>query len=95
MIVHVTQDDIDRARKILRGKKISVDCILRSCVCPVALALHRSGLPEAQVSDVYVAAALGSEEVVFLPAEAVAWIQRFDRGEDVQPFSFQLEIKSS
>ena len=62
----------------------------RICIkCPIALAMRRAGARSAWVgADVAVTdfAPLS----VPLPEEAVEFIRRYDAGEPVQPFSFEL-----
>jgi len=61
-----------------------------SCDCAVALALRRVTEP-VKVGPCWVELN-GSDALVPLPAEAVAFIRRFDRGEPVEPFAFDLEL---
>jgi hypothetical protein len=78
MLIQVTQEDID----------LGVKC---SCSkCPVARAIHRE-------TSEFVAAGLtvviiGKSRPVQLPDEVEEFIQAFDEGQLVTPFSFELNV---
>ena len=62
--------------------------------CPIALAAARK-FPDRRVR-VYplsiVLAAIGTYSRYMLPAEAIRFVDDFDNGHSVQPFTFQLEV---
>ena len=78
-LVCVTAEDIAQGkRKHLRQ-------------CPVALALARTFRTEAvRVYEEYYS--LNGDPARNWPASVTAWIERFDRGEPVAPFAFDLEV---
>ncbi len=82
MRINVTAEDIANGA---RG-----DCY----ACPIALAARRAGLEDPDVQDflMYVSNDLGDVESTDLPAEAGVFMDRFDDGLPVQPFSFEVEI---
>ena len=61
--------------------------------CPVALAMRRTfpkadpwvGIVDAELHESY--------PDISLPDEAIAFIERFDRNDDVKPFSFEIEVR--
>lgn len=64
--------------------------------CAVERAVRRAGFPAAAVAS-RGAWLAGEDAVPFgtltpLPAEAVAWIERFDGGHPVEPVTFQLPV---
>ena len=67
------------------------------CRCPIALATRRVN-PSLQVvvstKDVSLMSSFAdlSYKCYDLPAEAKEFVRKFDVGDDVQPFSFELEI---
>lgn len=78
MLIEVTEDDIKRGNQY-------------SCyTCPIALAVCRL-FPDAnvQVSSYRITVETGDGfEYFYLPREAKNFIQNFDGGRSVQPFSF-------
>lgn len=76
MIIEVTQEDI--AKGISRS----------TCACPVALAVSRH-LGLNWVSFETVTTLNGTK--YRLPSKAIEFVQFFDVGREVKPFSFQLE----
>jgi hypothetical protein len=87
MKIHVTEEDISE------GVKQS------SRSCPIARAICRVYSEESRrnrrfsVADIYVL--VNNTSKVFLPATAITFIARFDRGMDVQPFDFELNYGTS
>lgn len=86
--IKVTQDHIDRGQ---RGN---------SCDCPIALALEGAQkdlssfghLTKASVGMSSVRLFFPQSTSDFLiPLEASRFVRRFDRGESVEPFEFELE----
>lgn len=78
MKIHVTREDIDLGE---RGSCLS---------CPIALAVKR----QADIASVRVEVAsirVGSAKAI-LPDEARRFVDHFDYGRDVHPFSFDLPI---
>src|SRR5256885_4584440 len=75
MIIEVTAEDI------ANGKKSSITD------CPVALALHRAGFPTATVGAWSM---MNGEGFDALPEGVSQFIARFDGGEPVEPFSFEV-----
>ena len=80
MIVTVTE------KHIKEGKPYD------KCECPVSLALKDLGYtPVVDVKAAYIKK--GEDEFVApLRAEARDFVARFDRGQEVFPFSFELEV---
>lgn len=85
MQIQVKQEHIDKG---VQGKCGS---------CPIALAINEN-LVDGVISNVrYSRVDLVKNEVylaeeLWLPPEASRFIRSFDNGEQVQPFSFELEI---
>ena len=78
MKIDVTQEDIDRGVK-------------GACTqCPVALALARA-FPDVYV-DVATTQLLVGDEFIRAPSVVSIFIEDFDDGEPVQPFSFDLDL---
>lgn len=77
MLIKVTAEDIKN------GKRALTDC------CPVALATSRL-LGKVRVTPRYLYA---TNVMVLLPLVAVNFIYKFDRGEPVRPFTFELETR--
>ena len=71
-------------RDIVKGKQWS------ACGCPVALALRRATGRKISVGPLELADE--DETHVDLPAEVVDFIRRFDRGEPVEPFRFEIDL---
>lgn len=78
-IVNVTQADIDAGKEL--------DCE----ACPIALAVSRATGRKMVVARGEVAQCGGSWEVK-LPRIAVNFVDRFDAGERVVPFSFVIDL---
>lgn len=81
-------------RKIL--VEVSVGDIVNGLVsdehyCPIALALRRQGV-EVSVGEDILFDRLGGAYERDLPDEAQEFIHRFDNGEPVYPFSFEIEV---
>jgi hypothetical protein len=82
MAIQVTQQDIDRGK---RGD---------DCWCPVALAINRwSGRNSSVDVDTVVIGidtADGKPDEFLTPPKIAEFIRRFDNGEPVEPFEFDL-----
>ena len=79
MKIKVTQDNIDA------GKRCT------SNFCPVALAFHDAGFPLAVVGPQDVCLDKGDTATLrLLPAEAQNFVGHFDRGDEVEPFEFEV-----
>jgi hypothetical protein len=78
MLINVTQDDIDKGEPC------------RAFCCPIALAIERQtkALPESVV--VYRQITIGSKFIMDSPPEVLNFIDKFDDGKNVEPFSFEL-----
>jgi hypothetical protein len=83
MIINVTQDHINQgSRKMAKA-------------CPVALALCQAGLENPVVGTTgatYEHPDDGSRVISDLPAWVGYRVRRFDEGEGMEPFSFELEV---
>lgn len=80
VVIHVTQDDITEA---IRGS---------CCHCPIARAVQRRFRASAIVFSMAFAITQPRKKVGIgcdIPREATDFIERFDRGESVSPFSFK------
>src|SRR5438270_5862557 len=75
MIIEVTAEDI------ANGKKSSISD------CPIALALHRAGFPNATVGAWSM---MNGEGFDAHPEGVSQFIARFDGGEPVEPFSVEI-----
>lgn len=79
--VKVTQEHI--------GAGVAESC--RSC--PVALALQDAGYPRAVVANfIFLDAHDPDSRLLRTPASVVRFVHRFDSGQTVEPFEFQLEV---
>lgn len=80
MTITVTQDDINTGRT-------------KNCGwCPVALAVRRLLVPGSSVSVSGTHVNISISKGLLLPIEAQKFIDRFDRGDPVVPFTFELHI---
>lgn len=82
--ITVTQADIDAAQK---------NCPLRTKFCPIARAVRRhKSWKRWRVSlrDIY-SLNIDTKDIP-LPKRAVTFIDRFDNGMSVKPFSFTIEV---
>lgn len=77
MKIHVTKEDIKNGERF--------DCHR----CPIALAATRAGLTDVDVDYLTISA---NQETHTLPDNAVCFIDRFDDGESVKPFTFILDV---
>lgn len=82
--VKVTQRDIELGRALC---KCDFD---HSDKCPIAVRLHAMKFKRWVVRETFVQDDEGY--ALPLPANARRFIGRFDRGKDVQPFTFTLKI---
>lgn len=84
MQINVTQEIIDKG-----GKGGKSNC----SSCPIALAIReQTEFKAAEVGhDIWLTSIL-SEKPRHLPSEATFFIERFDDGKPVQPFSFELDL---
>lgn len=81
MLIRVTKEHIRKGRKHICS------------ACPIALALKGSGFPNAFVGSGYWAVskkAAQNKEDSPLPTIAVNFIDKFDSGEEVKPFTFRI-----
>lgn len=76
--IEVTWNDI---RQGVRGK---------SCGCPIFIAIKRVRDDVAYVGTMH--AKFGVKCDAFLPVDAVCFIETFDNGFRVSPFTFELDI---
>lgn len=74
MRICVTKNDIDRARSGAR-------------CCPIACSLRRRGYPDVSVGPRMLFTA---GKFAVLPETAQAFVNAYDNGHDVKPFSFTL-----
>ncbi len=82
MILTVTQEHIDGGRSCCQPRAVS---------CPIAMAARDAGLWNVQVHPKYIFWEDEGELVsAKLPDCAIDFIQRFDSGEPVEPFSFEI-----
>lgn len=79
MVIEVTQDDIDKGVKN------------NACQCPVARAIAR-GTEEEWVVDSHSLVRMRDARVWHTPPAAYWFINRYDQGESVEPFTFELPI---
>lgn len=76
----VTQDHINNGRPA------------SPCDCPIALAMKENTGEKWEVCNVLMWKMVDTSENYRLPSEARDFIYLFDRGEEVKPFSFEVEI---
>lgn len=83
--IRVTQDHIDRGGGT------------QPCFhCPIALAARDAGFQDVAVHHRYIHyASKGGDKFVRLPDEAMFFIQHFDKGWPVQPFSFEVDDREA
>jgi hypothetical protein len=86
MIIDVTQEHIDRAREESSAGR------LVNCCCPVAQGLRALGYDNPEVGLRQFRLSRGRRRIYWLPAEAMAAVRKFDRGDEVEPFSFEVDI---
>lgn len=86
--IHVTQEDIDKARAALAAGGRAA----RGVVCPIAQALRRQGFPDARVGISYMLTAAGRCQCD-LPEEAQMFVYDFDTRDRAEPFTFHLECE--
>lgn len=79
MLIKVIEEDINKG------------CVRNDTHCPIAYAIHRS-LPEIEEVSVGNFRVHLDDKNVYLPVSAREFIKRFDQGEKVNPFEFELEI---
>lgn len=78
MKITVTQEDIEKGKRGCRN-------------CPIALATNRTTLLDAAVyPHCIISVDMGT--VWVLPKKAQQFIQRFDDGKPVHPFTFDIEL---
>lgn len=79
MLVEVTQQDINKGLPKIVG------------ACAVALAVQRAyGVPTAWIGPLRIGTKGGENGTHDTPPSVDRWIQRFDAGERVEPFSFNI-----
>ena len=86
MLIHVIQDDIDKANRIRNGPGPS-PALVR--YCPVFLAIERSGYP---VSYVGVAMAFVGDVEYPLSKRTIRQIARWDKTWRMSPFNFRFGV---
>ena len=86
MLVKVTQRNIDEARLILKDAPDSN----YPKSCPIALALKDMRVGFDRVEQDYLILRNGRE--IDLPPNAAYFTLFFDKGEDVQPFEFDISL---
>lgn len=79
MTITVTQEHIENGR---RG---------HCWTCPVALAVHSAGYPDAFIGPWTVRLNGFNDMMILMPLSAHNWISQFDRQIPVEPFSFELD----
>lgn len=79
MLIKVTQEDIDNGS-------------VSAGFCPIALALDRTLGDPAPVIAVYENMLEIDGEFYAIPAAASEFVRRFDAGESVDPFEFDLDL---
>ncbi len=60
--------------------------------CPVALAMYDAGLPNCLVGCTIFYADKFDYESQELPNEVVTFIRAFDRGDAIEPFTFEVSV---
>ena len=87
MTIHVTQEHIDKG------------ALSNSCKCPVALALQEVLQKQVFVCQTVAAtyrieasdlSSIGQYDDYGLPQSVADFVRRFDAGQDVEPFTFEL-----
>jgi hypothetical protein len=78
MTINVTQDHIDNGKKGTANR------------CPIALAIKDAFGPAVRVYVSITAYQIGPVKDRPLPPEAITFIQKYDRGSTVKPFSFEI-----
>lgn len=86
--INVTQDHIDAAAYLL--SVFETHCMRRAECCPLALALRTQGYPDAIVSERLVF--LSKTHRAWLPPGALDFRMAYDRGDDVEPASFEFDL---
>ena len=84
MLISVTQDHIDGARRLLQ----TTHPMARNCVCPVALAVREATGEEWRIMTSL--ASLTAGRWTRLSRSARRWIARFDNWKAVEPFTFRF-----
>jgi len=81
VLIEVTQEDIEKGQ---RGMFL---------FCPISLAMQRLGIEDPMVmgSVIHVGESEG-EGFIPTPAEAKTFVEEFDRGATVEPFSFEIDL---
>src|SRR5689334_22599267 len=94
MIVKVTQEHIDKARKLIQEARERDDLKYVSLNCPITLALKETFKVEfAEVNHYKFTVGQFPENLVFekpVPDSIWMWIQHFDMDHHVEPFEFEL-----
>ena len=80
--ITVTAKDIQKAAKLIAADGMRTQC------CPIALAARRVFRKPVRVS--YEAIAVADHKYFYLPSQAAKFIDNFDNGLDVEPFSFEV-----
>ncbi len=61
------------------------------CDCPVALSIKRRHPREQRFVEVWAGTAFLKDRAEFLPLKVIKFIDKFDKGEEVQPMHFELK----
>ena len=77
MRIQVTQEHIDKGER-MRGRQ-----------CPIALALRDAGISD---PTVFTSSIDFGERTVVSPDDVEAFVRRFDAGNRVRPFWFDLDV---
>lgn len=83
MIVKVTQEHIDKARRALKQSNAR-----QAICCPIGQALNK----KYWISTDCVNMINGDRELCELPVSAIAFIDRFDSNKKVKPFEFEINL---
>lgn len=85
---NITQEQINKSRLDLR--KLQFSGLLPSWCCPIKLAMKEAGFCDPLVSTSKVSYSTGLW--IDLPQSAKDFIEGFDNGRYVRPFSFEIEV---
>ena len=85
--IEVTQADIDKASELLETTSDPV-----SAICPVAIAANRVMKKPVVAGTRGIYDRRTFENYIPLPLEARTFIENFDTGVKVEPFSFEVQV---
>ena len=89
--VEMIQEDIDGFRERMSAGWPTY----RAATCPVAHAITRAAGMEARVGAILWGFPEGSPRSARLPLQVSCWIRAFDRGEEVSPITFELDLQAA